>query len=77
MSVRMALAALIIKERPGVTDEECVEQIRENLYLEYFCGMKAFSTDRSFHPTMLVHFRKRFPADVLKSMNGGDRCQSS
>lgn len=69
LSVRMALAALIIKERLGVTDEECVEQIRENPYLQYFCGMKAFSTDRPFHPTMLVHFRKRFPADVLKSMN--------
>lgn len=69
LSVRMALAALIIKERLGVTDEECVEQIRENPYLQYFCGMKAFSTDRPFHPTMLVHFRKRFPADVLKRMN--------
>jgi len=69
LSVRMALAALIIKERLGVTDEECVEQIRENPYLQFFCGMKAFSTDRPFHPTMLVHFRKRFPADVLKSMN--------
>ena len=30
LSVRMALGALIIKERLGVTDEECVEQIREN-----------------------------------------------
>jgi len=28
-SVRMALAALIIKERLGLSDEECVEQIRE------------------------------------------------
>ena len=32
-SVRMALAALIIKERPRLSDEECVEQIRENPYL--------------------------------------------
>ena len=39
LSVRMALAALIIKERLGVTDEECVEQISENPYLQYFCGM--------------------------------------
>ncbi|MCP4568860.1 MAG: IS5 family transposase [FCB group bacterium] len=68
-SVRMALAALIIKERLGVTDEECVEQIRENPYLQYFCGLKAFTTKRPFHPTMFVHFRKRFPADVLARMN--------
>jgi hypothetical protein len=31
-SVRMALAALIIKERLGVSDDECVEQIQENHY---------------------------------------------
>jgi hypothetical protein len=68
-SVRMALAALIIKERLGVTDEECVEQIRENPYLQFFCGLKAFTTERPFHPTMFVHFRKRFPADVLAHMN--------
>ena len=68
-SVRMALAALIIKERLGVTDEECVEQIRENPYLQFFCGLKAFTTDLPFHPTMFVHFRKRFPADVLSRIN--------
>jgi transposase, IS5 family len=69
LSVRMALAALIIKERLGVTDEECVEQIRENPYLQYFCGLKEFTTKPPFHPTMLVHFRKRFPADALSQIN--------
>jgi IS5 family transposase len=69
LSVRMALGALIIKERLGVTDEECVEQIRENPYLQYFCGKKEFSTEPPFHPTMFVHFRKRFPADVLAGIN--------
>ena len=69
LSVRMALGALIIKERLGVTDEECVDQIHENPYLQYFCGMKEFSTKPPFHPTMMVHFRKRFPADVLSRIN--------
>lgn len=69
LSVRMALAALIIKERLGITDEECVEQICENPYLQYFCGLKEFTTKPSFHPTMFVHFRKRFPADVLVRIN--------
>lgn len=68
-SVRMALAALIIKERLGVSDEECVEQIRENPYLQYFCGLKKFTTRPPFHPTMFVHFRKRFPAGVLSQIN--------
>lgn len=68
-SVRMALAALIIKERLGLSDEECVEQIRENPYLQFFCGLKEFSDKAPFHPTMYVHFRKRFPVDVLKRVN--------
>jgi IS5 family transposase len=34
-SVRMALAALIIKERLQLSDEECVEQISENPYLQW------------------------------------------
>ena len=68
-SVRMALAALIIKERLGLSDEECVEQIRENPYLQFFCGLKEFSDKAAFHPTMYVHFRKRFPVDVLKRVN--------
>lgn len=69
LSVRMALAALIIKERLGVSDEECVEQILENPYLQYFCGMKEFSTESPFDPSMFVHFRKRFSADVLARIN--------
>jgi len=69
LSVRMALAALIIKERLGITDDECVEQIRENPYLQYFCGLKTFSSEQPFHPTMLVHFRKRFSAEALNAIS--------
>lgn len=69
LSVRMALAALIIKEELGVSDRACVEQITENPYLQYFCGLKSFITEPPFHPSLLVHFRKRFPEDVLQQIN--------
>jgi len=69
LSVRMALGALIIKERLQLSDEECVEQISENPYLQFFCGLKEFKTEAPFHSTMMVHFRKRFPADVLTRVN--------
>ena len=36
LSIQIALGALIIKERLGTSDEETVEQIRENPYLQYF-----------------------------------------
>jgi len=69
LSVRIALGALIIKERLGVSDEEAVEQIRENPYLQFFLGHREYSSEAPFDSSMLVHFRKRFPEDVLKQIN--------
>ena len=42
-SFRMALGALIIKEKLGSSDRETVEQIRENPYLQYFIGLKTYT----------------------------------
>ena len=69
LSVRVALGALIVKERLGMSDEETVEHIKENPYLQYFLGLKEYTDKPVFHPTMYVHFRKRFPADVILSIN--------
>ena len=66
LSVRVAFGALIIKEKLGHSDEETVEQIRENPYLQYFLGRKKYEDKAIFHPTMFVHFRKRFPEDILR-----------
>lgn len=65
LSVRMALAALIIVEDLRASDRACVEQITENPNLLYFCGLKAFISEPPFDASMFVHFSKRFPADVL------------
>ena len=56
---QMALGALIIKARLGRTDEELLEQIKENPYLQFFIGLKAFQDAPPFNPSMMVHFRKR------------------
>ena len=68
-SARVALGALIIKERLGVSDEEAVEQIRENPYLQYFLGLHEFRDEAPFDPSMYVHFRKRFSLEQLKRIN--------
>lgn len=67
--VRVALGALIIKERLGTSDRETVEQIRENPYLQYFLGFKEYDEDPPFHPTMFVHFRKRLTKDMIIEVN--------
>lgn len=68
-SVRVALGALIIKEKLGLTDEETVEQIRENPYLQCFIGLKEFTERAPFDASMMVHFRKRFSLEMLSELN--------
>jgi hypothetical protein len=67
--LRMALGALIIKERCGFTDEETVEQIKENPYLQYFIGREEYSSTAPFDASMMVHFRKRLDSETMKEIN--------
>ena len=68
-SFRMALGALIIKEKLGVSDRETVEQIQENPYLQYFIGRSSYSNEPPFDASMLVHFRERISADLVNKVN--------
>jgi IS5 family transposase len=68
-SFRMALGALIIKEKLGISDRETVEQIKENPYLQYFIGMSSYSNKAPFDASMLVHFRERISADLVNKVN--------
>jgi transposase, IS5 family len=68
-SSRMALGALIIKEKLGVSDRETVEQIRENPYLQYFIGLKSYRNEAPFEASMLVHFRQRLEMDLVNKIN--------
>ena len=66
---RMALGALIIKEKCGFSDRETVEQITENPYLQYFIGLKEFQTEPPFDPSLMVHFRKRLNLETVQRIN--------
>ncbi len=66
---RMALGALIIKEKLGISDRETVEQIRENPYLQYFIGMSDYSNEAPFEASMMVYFRERINIDFVKKIN--------
>ena len=68
-SFRMALGALIIKEKLGISDRETVEQIRENPYLQYFIGQSSYSNEVAFDPSLLVHFRQRISPNIINKVN--------
>ncbi len=66
---RMALGALIIKEKLGTSDRETVEQIKENPYLQYFIGQTVYSNEPPFEASMLVHFRERITIEMVNKIN--------
>ncbi len=66
---RLAFGAMVIKETLGITDEETVEQIRENPYLQFFVGFKKYTEEKPFDPSLMVRFRQRFSLDQLEAIN--------
>lgn len=68
-SFRMALGALIIKEKLGSSDRFTVEQIRENPYLQYFIGLSSYSNKIPFDASLLVHFRQRVSVNLVNKVN--------
>jgi hypothetical protein len=68
-SVRLALAAMLIKQIEGLTDEEIVLHISENPYMQYLCGFNQFKIDPPFVSSMMVEFRRRFGEEIIREIN--------
>ena len=49
----------------SISDEETVEQIRENPYLQYFIGLEGFQAQAPFASSLLVEIRKRMGQAVF------------
>ena len=68
-SARMAIGSLIIKKRYGFSDEDTVEEIRENPYLQYFLGFAEYTNARPFDPSVMTWFRERITPEMLSDVN--------
>jgi IS5 family transposase len=64
--IRLMVGLLILKHLRNVSDEGIVEQWRENVYYQYFCGMEEFHSDPPCASSELVHFRKRIGASGIE-----------
>lgn len=58
-----------MKGKLALSDRDTVEVLRENPYIQYFVGYTEYNYDLKLDPSMLTHFRKRFPADVIAQTN--------
>jgi len=62
---RLVIGAMIIKHKLCLSDEETVEQIQENPYLQYFVGFPAYTTQIPFVPSLFVDIRKRMDKTIF------------
>jgi transposase, IS5 family len=69
LSARMVIGAVIIKHILNIDDREVVEQITENIYLQYFVGLSSFQQEAPFDASLMVSIRKRLGIDVMSRLN--------
>ncbi|MCF0187161.1 MAG: IS5 family transposase [Bacteroidaceae bacterium] len=67
--LRMALGSLLIQKQLGFSDQELVEEITENPYLQFFVGLPGYQSTPPFVPSLLVEFRKRLSAELIDEIN--------
>ena len=65
LSARLVIGALIIKHVKGLSDEEVVEEIVENPYLQFFVGLKRFQYEVPFDDSSLSVVRKRLGEETF------------
>jgi hypothetical protein len=66
---RVALGALIIKHICDLSDRETIQQIRENVYMQYFIGYSGFSSEAPFDPSLFVELRSRLGMEQINAIN--------
>ena len=66
---RLVIGAVIIKHKLCLSDEETVDQIQENPYLQYFVGLSGYQQQAPFAPSLLVAIRKRMGQAVFEDFH--------
>lgn len=69
INARVAIGAVIIKLYCDLSDRETVQQIQENMYMQYFIGYSSFSDEPPFDPSLFVDFRKRLGIEQIEKIN--------
>jgi hypothetical protein len=59
---------MYIQISEGFTDIKTKEHIQENPHMQYFCGYESYRTDQPFDASLMVHFRKRIPAEMVMTI---------
>lgn len=66
---RVVLGSLIIKHMCNLSDREVIDQIQENMYMQYFIGYNSFSDEAPFDSSLFVEIRNRLGIEQINAMN--------
>jgi transposase, IS5 family len=66
---RVVIGSLIIKHMCDLSDRETLQQIQENMYMQYFLGFSSFSDEEPFDASLFVEFRKRLGVEQINAIN--------
>lgn len=66
---RVAIGALLIKHMCNLSDRETIQQIQENMYMQYFLGLTGYTAEPLFDPSLFVDIRKRLGMEQINEIN--------
>jgi hypothetical protein len=69
LSGRIVIGAVIIKHMLKLSDRETVQQIQENVFMQYFLGYSTFTNEAPFDASLFVDIRQRLSLEVMSSIN--------
>ena len=55
--LRLVMGALLVQHLEALSDERTLELIRENVYVQFFCGLPGFQAEPPFEASSLTHWR--------------------
>lgn len=69
IDARIVIGAMIIKHKHKFDDRETIEQIRENVYMQYFLGLSDYSSEDIFDRSLFTTLRYRMGANEFDQFN--------
>ena len=69
LNPRVVIGSLVIKHLCNLDDRETVDQISENMYMQYFLGYSSFNPAPPFDASLFVEFRKRLGLESVNAIN--------
>ena len=65
---RLVLGVLFLKHLTGLSDEEIIQMVQENPYMQAFCGLDSFRTEPLMDSSSLCKIRKRLGKEYFAEL---------